>query len=95
MPTENKTAAPVTADEELDAVLQWRDKYANAIKERGALQLRLNTANQRNDMATSLIQRMVANFDTKIRYHEDIEPNDLEHGLVLSENARVLESTGW
>ncbi|MEI7052155.1 hypothetical protein WCL09_17340 [Pseudomonas koreensis] len=44
MPTENKQSAPVTAADELDAVLHWRDKYAQAIKERDALQLRLNAA---------------------------------------------------
>jgi hypothetical protein len=40
---------PVTAAEELDAVLHWRDKHAIAIKERDALQLRLNAADQRID----------------------------------------------
>lgn len=39
----------VTAAEELDAVLHWRDKHAQAIKERDALQLRLNEADQRID----------------------------------------------
>jgi hypothetical protein len=92
MRTENKKATPVKAVEELDAVLHWRDKYATATKERSALQLRLNTANQLNDTATSLIQRMVDNFDTEIRYHEDVEPNDLEHDLVLSETREFLNS---
>ena len=49
MPTENKPAAPVTAAEELNAVLHWRDKHTQAIKERDALQLRLNAAEQRID----------------------------------------------
>lgn len=35
--------------EELDAVLHWRNKHAVAIKERDALQLRLNAADQRID----------------------------------------------
>lgn len=35
--------------EELDAVLHWRNKHAIAIKERDALQLRLNAADQRID----------------------------------------------
>jgi hypothetical protein len=90
MPTENKPTAPVTTAEEFVAVLHWRDKHAIAIKERDALQQRLNAADQRNDTATSLIQRMVANFDTEIRYHEDLEPNDLEHDLVLSEMREFL-----
>lgn len=40
---------PVTAAEELEAVLHWRDKHAVAIKERDALQQRLNAADQLND----------------------------------------------
>ncbi len=39
--------------EELDAVLHWRNKHAIAIKERDALQLRLNAADQRIDQLTS------------------------------------------
>ncbi|MBP5969416.1 hypothetical protein [Pseudomonas iridis] len=38
--------------EELDAVLHWRNKHAIAIKERDALQLRLNAADQRIDELT-------------------------------------------
>lgn len=39
----------VTAAEELEAVLHWREKHGQAIKERDALQLRLNAADQRID----------------------------------------------
>lgn len=39
----------VTAAEELEAVLHWRDKHAQAIRERDALQQRLNAADQRID----------------------------------------------
>jgi hypothetical protein len=39
----------VTAAEELDSVLHWRNKHTQAIKERDALQLRLNAADQRID----------------------------------------------
>ncbi|WP_448645361.1 hypothetical protein [Pseudomonas mediterranea] len=39
----------VTAAEELAAVLHWRGKHDQAIKERDALQLRLNAADQLND----------------------------------------------
>ena len=49
MPTENKPVKPVTAAEELDAVLHWRNKHTQAIKERDALQQRLNAADQRID----------------------------------------------
>ncbi|MDB1112941.1 hypothetical protein PL026_27965, partial [Pseudomonas extremaustralis] len=37
---------PVTAAEELDAVLHWRTKHSQAIKERDALQQRLTAADQ-------------------------------------------------
>lgn len=39
--------------EHLDAVLHWRGKHAIAIKERDALQLRLNAADQRIDELTA------------------------------------------
>lgn len=54
-----------------------------------ALQQRLAAADERANMATSLIQRIVANFDTEIEFHEDVEPNDLEHDQVLTD-MRVL-----
>lgn len=44
---------PVTAAEELEAVLHWRDKHAIAVKERDALQQRLNAADQRIDELTA------------------------------------------
>lgn len=40
----------VTAAEELDAVLHWRGKHTQAIRERDALQLRLNAADERADV---------------------------------------------
>ena len=43
----------VTAEEELDAVLHWRNKHAIAIKERDALQLRMNAADERIDELTA------------------------------------------
>ena len=49
MPTENKPVESVTSAEELDAVLHWRGKHAQAIRERDALQQRLNVADQRID----------------------------------------------
>ncbi|MBJ2290715.1 hypothetical protein JFT44_12295 [Pseudomonas sp. MF5691] len=50
-----------------------------------ALQALLTAADERADTATSLIQRIVANFDTEIEFHEDVEPNDLEHDQVMAE----------
>lgn len=55
-----------------------------------ALQQRLTAADERADTATSLIQRIVANFDTEIEYHEDVEPNDLEHDQVMAEMREFL-----
>jgi hypothetical protein len=43
--------------EELDAVLHWRGKHAQAIRERDALQQRLTAANWRNDLAIDLLRR--------------------------------------
>jgi hypothetical protein len=40
---------PVTAAEELDAVLHWRAKHTQVIRERDALQQRLNAADQKID----------------------------------------------
>lgn len=57
------------------------------------LQQRLTAADERADTATSLIQRIVANFDTEIEFDEDVEPNDLEHDQVLAE-MRVFLGTG-
>ncbi|WP_141234411.1 MULTISPECIES: hypothetical protein [unclassified Pseudomonas] len=68
---------------------QRADEYGalgvRLIKERDGLQRHLNAADQRVDTATSLIRRLLANFDTEIRYHEDVEPNDLEHDQVLND----------
>ena len=61
MPTENKPVKPVTAAEELDAVLHWRGKHAQAIKERDALQLRLNAADQTIDELSGLLQGLIDN----------------------------------
>ncbi|WP_421526343.1 hypothetical protein [Pseudomonas yamanorum] len=87
----------ISAAEELDAVLHWRNKHAVAIKERDQLQRDLTAADERADMATSLIQRIVANFDTEIEFHEDVEPNDLEHDQVLTEMREFLspKDTEW
>ncbi|MDZ3825869.1 hypothetical protein [Pseudomonas monsensis] len=41
------------------AVLYWRNKHAIAIKERDALQLRLNAADQRNDEFKALLNELV------------------------------------
>ncbi|SDB54121.1 hypothetical protein [Pseudomonas sp. NFACC13-1] len=44
---------PVTAAEELEAVQHWRGKHALAVRERDALQQRLNAADQRIDELTA------------------------------------------
>ena len=48
---------PIKTIEDLDAVLHWRNKHAIVIKERDALQLRLNEADQRIDELTAAEQR--------------------------------------
>lgn len=73
MPTENKPAEPVTAAEELDAVLHWRDKHTQAIRERDALQLRLNAADQRIDELVSAVRSI-----NRGRRHEVFVPGDDE-----------------
>ncbi|MHA6574519.1 hypothetical protein [Pseudomonas yamanorum] len=61
-----------------------------ALAREAVLQQRLTAADEVNDTATSLIQRMVANFDTEIECHEDVEPNDLEHDQVLADMREFL-----
>ena len=73
MPTENKPAAPVIAAEELNAVLHWRGKHAQAIKERDALQQRLNAADQRIDELVSAVRSI-----NRGRRHEVFVPGDDE-----------------
>lgn len=48
---------PVTAAEALDAVLHWRNKHAQAARERDALQQRQNVADQRIDDLTELLSK--------------------------------------
>ena len=48
----------VTAAEELEAVLHWRAKHAQAIKERDALQQRLNAATQVHPFAEKVIRKL-------------------------------------
>lgn len=47
-----------TAAEELEAVLHWREKHAIAIKERDALQQRLNAATQMHPFAEKVIRKL-------------------------------------
>lgn len=44
--------------EELDAVLHWRGKHAQAIRERDALQVRLNAATQMHPFAEKVIRKL-------------------------------------
>lgn len=55
-------ALKVTAAEELDAVLHWRNKHAVAIKERDALQQRLTAADERSSFVTDLMIRCAQNY---------------------------------
>lgn len=86
----DKFEAQEIVDQAQDEINQYR-------AERDALQVKLTAADERNDTATSLIQRIVANFDTEIECHEDVEPNDLEHDQVLTEMREFLspKDTEW
>ncbi|SAM35799.1 hypothetical protein [Pseudomonas sp. 1 R 17] len=79
----DKFQAQEIVDQAQDEINQYR-------AERDALQVLLTAADQRNDTATSLIRRIVANFDTEIECNEDVEPNDLEHDQVLSDMRAFL-----
>ncbi len=49
-------ALTVSAAEELDAVLHWRNKHAQAIRERDALQQRLTAADERADVLEGFLR---------------------------------------
>ncbi len=109
MPTENKITAPeesagvdfgidgrsVRVSQEAYSIFLAREAAGRG--KIAALQQRLTAADERADTATSLIQRIVANFDTEIECHEDVEPNDLEHDQVLTEMREFLspKDTEW
>jgi len=86
----DKFEAQEIVDQAQDEINQYR-------AERDALQVQLTAADERNDTAKSLIQRIVANFDTEIECNEDVEPNDLEHDQVLTEMREFLspKDTEW
>ena len=81
-----KLCGSMTSEQVADIQLQLH----NSLAREQALQQRLTAADERADMATSLIQRIVANFDTEIEFHEDVEPNELEHDQVLKEMREFL-----
>ena len=88
-----KLCGSMTAEQVADIQLQLH----NSLAREQALQHRLTAADERADIATSLIQRIVGNFDTEIGCHEDVEPNDLEHDQVLNEMREFLspKDTEW
>ena len=56
-------ALKVSASEELDAVLHWRGKHAQAIKERNALQQSLTAADERADVLETVSVKQAALLD--------------------------------
>jgi hypothetical protein len=52
---------PVTAAEELDAVLHWRSRHAQAVRERDALQQRLNEQDQQADDLRRAVRELLSN----------------------------------
>ena len=71
-----------TADQFIDELNAAISRRTHRVRELEAL---LTAADERADVAASLIQRYVANFDTEIECYEDIQPNDLEHDQVLTD----------
>lgn len=53
----------VTAAEELEAVLHWRGKHTQAIRERGALQQLLTAADERVDMLETALSKIKLRLD--------------------------------
>ena len=92
MPTENKPAVPVTAAEELDAVLHWRGKHTQAIRERDALQLRLNAADQRIDELAGLLRRCLMSVREQ-HCDQDEADFDLPTDLMAEIDAQLPAST--
>ena len=56
-------AKAVTGKEELDAVLYWRSKHAQVIRERDALQQRLTAADERADVLETVSVKQAALLD--------------------------------
>ena len=92
MPTENVPVKPVTAAEELDAVLHWRNKHAQAIKERDALQQRLNAADQRIDELERLLRRCLMSVREQ-HCDQDEADFDLPTDLMADIDAQLPAST--
>jgi hypothetical protein len=64
----------VSAAEELDAVLHWRDKHAVAIKERDALQQRLTAADERWDELVSAVRSINRSPHYMVKVIDDEQP---------------------
>ncbi|WP_236202643.1 hypothetical protein [Pseudomonas lactis] len=64
----------VTAAEELDAVLHWRGKHAQAIRERDALQQRLTAADERWDELVSAVRSINRSPHYMVKAIDDDQP---------------------
>lgn len=91
MPTGNDPLRYIVNHSGRSECMVMATDFDRVTAENQALRQRLTTADQRIDDATSLIRRMVANFDADIRFYKDVEPNDLEHDEVLADMRRFLE----
>lgn len=79
--------AKVPADQELEAVLHWRGKHAQAIRERNALQLLLN---ERDEQLTSLEQRRYAEQQAR----EAAECNAARYRWLRGRNLETIHQGG-
>lgn len=84
-------AVKVTAAEELDTVLHWRTKHAQAIKERDGLQISLNTADQSIDELNAAISRRTH----RVRELEALLTAADERADVLEGLLREAVKTPW
>lgn len=89
--TDSEMSQLYTERDQLQRDLNERDEQLHDLEQRRRGEFDAGQAAERRAMtATSLICRLVANFDTEIEYHEDVEPNDLEHDQVLTEMREFL-----
>ena len=80
-------------EDALQLLLNERDEQNHSLEQRRhAEQQACQAAERLVDVASSLIQRLVANKDIEIMCYEDVESKDLAHDQVLEEMRSYLAS---